>query len=95
MLQDLLGRPIKKGDTVLVKSYGSCINDQIAIVDKVAPKNIYVYVHAYRWERVSHNQWKRVIDTVSTTRMPRNPKECLVINEQIAYNKEIYPEYFL
>ena len=94
MLTDILDRPIQKGDTVLVKGYGSCMNDTIAVVDKVAKVNIYVYVADY-WAEMRHKRWPDRYGKPERKRMARRPSECIVINEQVAYNQATYPELYL
>ena len=83
---DMLKRPIKKGDTVLVKGYGSCTADTIATVKKVAKVNIYVDVK---------NPWAKWNGYSEIKRMARCPSECIVVNEQLAYNKSEYPELYI
>ena len=91
MLQDILGRPIQKGDTVLVKGYGSPCNDTIAIVDKVAKVNVYVYVPD-RWASYYNKRYPKNEQRPESKRMARRPSECIIINEQIAYNNDTWPE---
>ena len=99
MLLDMLNRPLKVGDTVLVKDYGTTNYTQ-ATVDKVARKNIYVKLGYTEWTTIPDSsvywgyRWKSTF-IPNGKRMPRNPKEVIVINEQLSYNKENWPENFI
>ena len=91
MLLDMLNRPIVKGDTVIVRGYGSTTYVQ-AIVDKVAKVNIYVRLRAVWWEWDATTNKHRRMTEPEGKRMPRRPNEVIVINEQIAHNKATWPE---
>lgn len=93
MLLDMLNRPIKKGDTVLAKSYNSNQYSQYT-VDKVAIKLVYITIPSivtWTWNSTASKYDKEV----STKLMPRYPKEVIVVNDQIAINKLDYPEYWV
>ena len=92
MLRDMLGRPIAVGDTVLAKSYGATYLSQFTIT-KVARVNVYMTMptHTYHRDQVT-GHW-----TADRTpkAMPRRPSEVIVINEQLAHNREAYPEFYV
>lgn len=77
---DLLGRPIKVGDRVLTKAYGSPSMDCFATVVSVNRKSISIEVSLYRWKRLDDGSWARVFD--STKLMKRvGYTSVLVVNE--------------
>ena len=75
---DLLGRPIKVGDRVLTKNYGSAALNHFATVLKVNAKSILVNVEMHTWVRVS-DEWKSQITTKAMKRVGYT--NCLVVNE--------------
>ena len=77
---DLLGRPIKVGDRVLTKAYGSPCMDCFATVVSVNRKSISIDVHLYKWVSDASNKWTRV--PAGTKRMDRvGYTSVLVVNE--------------
>ena len=77
---DLLGRPIKVGDRVLTKAYGSPHIDHLATVISVNRKSISIDVHLTKWERSTSGAWYRV--PIGTKRMNRvGYTSVLVVNE--------------
>lgn len=47
---DMLGQPLAKGDTVLVKGYGSSMPNQFATIKRVSKKSISVDVEFGQWD---------------------------------------------
>jgi len=94
MLQDILGRPIKIGDTILVKGYGSRYNDTITTVDKVTKENIYVLIRD-PWVEGWYMRDPQTHSRPEPKRLACNPYEYVVINEQLAYNSTEWPELFI
>lgn len=96
---DALKRPCKVGDTVLTKGYGSCNMDQIATIVKMTPKFVFIDISATYYKRIedSTSRWGYRYERVmgETKRMKRDSSSFLVINEQLAYNHETYPELYL
>ena len=99
---DMLGRPIHVGDTILVKSYGSCSQDTFAIVKKVNSKSIVIDVNApAKWERGPNGRWYK-IPGQGTIPMKRQGKDTLVVNELAPISKPLtdafitdHPELFI
>lgn len=90
---DMLGQPLAKGDTVLVKGYGSSMPNQFATIKRVSKKSISVDVEFGHW-----NYWpdRKYISGIKNMR--RLGLECLKINpEQQAYaearEQELFNEY--
>ena len=77
---DLLGRPIKVGDRVLTKAYGSPSMDCFATVVSVNRKSISIDVNLTKYERSASGSWHRV--PAGTKRMNRiGFTSVLVVNE--------------
>lgn len=77
---DLLGRPIKVGDRVLTKAYGSPCMDCFATVVSVNRKSISIDVNLTKWERLDDGFWTKV--PAGTKRMNRvGYTSVLVVNE--------------
>lgn len=90
MLLDMLNRPIAVGDTVLVKDYCST-SYVMATIDKIARVNVYVtFSNKYQW--IWNAETQRYASYKGDKRMARNPTEVIVVNEQLAYNKNTWPE---
>lgn len=87
---DRLKRPIAIGDTVLTKPYGSCsMNTQFTVV-KLYKEHIGVELQQ------QYAEWHAKYTKVSNTKiLKRYPFECVVINEQLAYNQATWPENYL
>lgn len=87
---DMLKRPIAVGDTILTKGYGQCaIREQFTVV-KLYKEHVGVELSdkALAW-RIRNTK-------VPNTRiLKRLPCECIVINEQLAYNQATWPENYL
>ena len=90
MLLDMLNRPISVGDTVLTKGYGSAAHDFCATVQKINRTTVVVQVNkSYLKYDAALQKHVRVAET---SPMRRNPKDCIVVTEQLAYNRATYPE---
>lgn len=87
---DMLKRPIAVGDTILTKGYGQCaIREQFTVV-KLYKEHVGVVLSdkALAW-RIRNTK-------VPNARILRRfPYECIVVNEQLAYNKSTWPEQYL
>ena len=70
---DLLGRPVKFGDTVLVKGYGSVTFNKITSVVSVNKKTISVDVPCYHYNRSTGKHGE------STKRMTRSSADFLIL----------------
>ena len=84
MLVDLLGHPIEKGMTVLTNGYYSAGNHIITKVIRVTKKAVIIQVQKYDWQ----NQLM-----VEKHELRRHPSTVFVIEKQIKYNQETFPEY--
>jgi dTDP-4-amino-4,6-dideoxygalactose transaminase len=77
---DLLGRPIKVGDRVLTKNFGSAALNHFATVLKVNAKSILVNVEHHTWQMDPNTtSWQRKISTKPMKRVGYT--DCLVVNE--------------
>ena len=84
---NMLKRPIAVGDTVLTKGYGQCaIREQLVVV-KLYKEHIGVELseRALAWRT-------RNTKMANAKILKRYPFECIVINEQLAYNTATWPE---
>ena len=85
---DVIGCPINVGDTVLVSGYCASSMDTIAIVQKVNRKTVLVTLRAHTWDYVNGKYKKTEYDTP----MRRKQNQLIVINHQLAYIQEHFPE---
>ena len=87
---DRLKRPISIGDTILTKPYGGCsMNTQFTVV-KLYKDQVGVELPQ------RHADYRQQYTKVANAKiLKRYPSECLVINEQLAYNTAIWPENYL
>lgn len=77
---DLLGRPIKVGDRVLTKGYGSASMNNFATVVSVNRKSVSINVEAYSWTKDAHTgAWSRRVSTRLMKRVGYH--SVLVVNE--------------
>lgn len=86
---DMLGHPLKKGQTVLTKAFYSPAMDTIATVLKVNKKTIVVELKKRVWDFSSNNP---TISEVNQE-MKRTADSVLVIDQQLEYNQNTFPEY--
>ena len=86
---DVLGHPIRKGDTVLTGAYWSAGMNETTVVTKVTKKAVYVRLKAYRFDY----QQDKYVDTVKEVR--RQPYQVVVITQQLKHNQKHYPENLL
>lgn len=96
---DTLGRPIKVGDTILVRGYYSMNMDTVAKVARINKYSISVDLPVRRWLGWLGGQWK----DCGFQRMYRHGSQMLVLNKNLLneskklkeqYMNE-YPEEFL
>lgn len=96
---DAIGRPIQLNDTVLVKGYGRCNMDTIAKITKITKKAVHVEVPASYYVRVADPTttwgWKYERRTAEAKLMKRASSDFIVINEQLKYNRDTWPELFI
>ena len=87
---DMLKRPIAVGDTILTKGYGQCaIREQFTVV-KLYKEHVGVELSdkALAWRT-------RNTKVPNARTLKRFPYECIVVNEQLAYNQSTWPEQYL
>lgn len=91
MLLDILGHPIEEGMTVLTNAHYSPAMTELSVVDKVTAKAVYVTVYAYGgyWDSNTNKH----VSTAGNKQMRRRPDQVIVIDKQLSYNQETYPEY--
>lgn len=85
---DILGHPIRKGDTVLTNGYWTT-QLELQVVEKVTKKAVYVSVLATMWDSTQKRR------TTEPKSMRRKPSQVVVVNQQIKYNTKTYPENML
>ena len=88
---DIIGCPINVGDTVLVSGYSTSAMDTIAVVQKVNRKTVLVTLKAYNWDCVNGKYHR----TECNKPMRRAQNQLVVINKQIEYIQEHFPENLL
>ena len=96
MITDILGRPAKVGDTVLTKGYGSATLDYITVIDNITKTGIKCKVCASssEFDKVL-NKWVKVINMKNCRTMLRKSDSFIIINEQLAHNKAVWPELYI
>lgn len=91
---DALGRQFQLGDTILVKGYSSTTMNTTTTVDSITKTRIRCSINA-RWRAWDSLTGKYVTRTEQGKPMYRRPEECVIINEQLAYNHATYPEAYV
>ena len=87
---DRLKRPIAIGDTILTKPYGGCSMDTQFTVVKLYKEHIDVELPQ------QHAEYRQQYTKGANAKiLTRYPSECVVINEQLAYNTATWPENYL
>ena len=98
-MQDILGRPAKVGDTVLTKGYYSATLNTISTIKRVNKKSVTIEVTAHTWSKIpdsSHpNGYRWGYVKTNDKPMKRDSDSFIIINEQLAYNKATWPEYYI
>lgn len=85
MVLDILKRPVKVGDTVLVKGYYSALLDTVTTVMKINKDTISIEVKA--WDYSNQQYFQKL--------MKRDSNSFVIINEQLAHNRATYPEHYI
>ena len=80
---DKLNRKIAVGDDVYTKGYYSCDLNLLTQVEKINPTKIVMTA-------TSRNYRTKVIKNIT-----RYPSECIVVTEQLAYNRQTWPENYI
>tara|TARA_B110000902_G_C14048540_1_gene490738 strand:+ start:542 stop:802 length:261 start_codon:yes stop_codon:yes gene_type:complete len=86
MLVDQLGHPIEAGMTILTNGYYSSGNHMITKVVRVTKKAVIIHVNKYDWQKQTE---------IPNHTLRRDPCQVFVIEKQLAYNQETFPEYSL
>ena len=96
MIVDILGRPAKIGDTILTKGYCTATLDYITVTDKITKTGIKckVGISSSKYDPAS-NKWIKVISKENYKTMLRKPDSFIIINEQLAHNKAVWPELYI
>lgn len=84
-MQDILKRPVQVGDTVLTKGYYNAVLDAITTVKKITKHGIVIDLEV--WDYPSQSYKPKA--------MKRDRNSFIIINEQLAYNKETFPEFYI
>ena len=89
IMLDVLGHPVTAGDMVLTGDYGTAGMQLVTEVKRVTPKAVYVNVSvcSYNWTNRSGKTAERIVR--------RRYDQVVVVNKQLAHNKEVYPEYLI
>ena len=79
------------GDTVLTKGFMNPGHTTLATIIKVNRTTVTVNVHKVYWtyDAVTKTHLKHS----ETSPIRRIGKDCIIINEQLAHNREHYPEF--
>ena len=80
---DKLNRKIAVGDDVYTKGYYSCDLNLLTQVKKINPTKIVMTA-------TSRNYRAKAIKNIT-----RYPSECIVVTEQLAYNRQTWPENYI
>ena len=96
MIIDILGRPAKIGDTILTKGYCTATLDHITVIDKITKTGIKckVDISSYKFD-LTFKKWIKVISKKNYKTMLRKPDSFIIINEQLVYNKAVWPELYI
>jgi len=96
MIIDILGRPAKVGDTVLTKGHGTATLGYITVIDKITKTGIKCKIGiSYSKYDPASNKWIKVISKENYKTMLRKPDSFIIINEQLAHNKAVWPELYI
>ena len=96
MITDILGRPAKIGDTIITKGYGTATLDHITVIDKITKSGIKCKVGiSYSKYDTTLDKWIKVISKENYKTMLREPDSFIIINEQLAPNKAVWPELYI
>ena len=94
---DLLGRPIKVGDTILTKGYSSPAINHRATVKRVNRKSIVIDLEVGHWVMGSYDYTTRSFPDakyISKIReMKRTGYDCIVVNEQLPISEALAEEF--
>ena len=92
MVKDILGRPVKQGDIVLTNGYSSTTLTDVTEVIKVNAKTVTVKLKdRYAiWANEHRNT-----NLPTQKELKRTSNKFVVITEQDAYNRSIYPEFYI
>lgn len=88
-MKDVLGHPIEKGCTVLTNYYNSPEMCIITTVKSVFNKTAAVIVPVTTWN------YKNKTSKVEHKRILREPHQLIVVDQQLEYNRQNYPENLL
>ena len=96
MITDILGRPAKIGDTIVTKGYGTATLDHITVIDKITKSGIKCKVATLcsKYD-TTLKKWIKVISKKNYKTMLRKPDSFIIINEQLAHNKAVWPELYI
>ena len=89
MLTDIFKRPVKVGDTVLTTGYYSAVLNEIAEVKKITKDHIHVDI------AISSYNYQTGHRDISHKRMKRDRYQFVIINEQLQFNHDNFPEYYI
>ena len=94
---DLLGRPIKVGDTILTKGYSSPTINHRATVKKMHRKTFTVDLEISYWIWGAYDGTTRSYPNrkrhVEIREMKRTGFDCIVINEQLPISEALAEEF--
>ena len=88
-MKDVLGHPIKKGCTVLTNYYSSPEMGVITTIEDVFKKTAAVTIPVRVWD------YKNKTSKVEYKRLRKEPHQLIVVDQQLEYNKQNYPENLL
>ena len=96
MITDILGRPAKIGDTIITKGYNTTHLDCVTHIDKITKSGIKCKIDiSYSKYDSTSNKWIKVISKKNYKTTLRKPDSFIIINEQLAHNKAVWPELYI
>ena len=92
---DMLKRPVKVGDTILCKGYGSCSHDTFTTVLKTNPTTVTIKNSWSTWDKDPvTGKWSRQVHYGDKGKLQtRRYSEVLVVNELLPISEALAQEY--
>ena len=96
MITDILGRPAKQGDTITTKGYSTSTLDHISCIVKITKSGIKCKIGiSYSKYDSTLKKWIKLIRKEKYKPTLRKPDTFIIINEQLAHNKAVWPELYI
>lgn len=85
-MNDVLGHPIKVGDTILTQGYWCMTMNTVTTVKKVGKTRVRIEIMCTWWD------WGERKQVSGMKTLYRRPHQMIVINKQLDHNRKHYPE---